>query len=121
VTDYRVTFRYEPTPPDLERFAGCTHYSHWWGSYVYEFLDAEGQHLYIGRSTHLLQRLEQHQKNAPWYPLVAHLVVNPVASFKVACRVERRKILEHQPLHNVPQGGASRRRWDAYRAAKEAR
>lgn len=119
--DYRITFRYEPTPPDLERFARCTHYSHWRESCVYEFLDASGRHLYIGRSWHLLQRIGQHEKNASWYPLVAHLVVNRVASWKVACRIERRKILEHRPLHNIPAGGASRRRWEAYRAAKAVR
>lgn len=120
MNDHKITFRYEPTPPDLERFARCPHYSHWREACVYEFLDAYGRHLYIGRSTHLRERMRHHARNSPWYPRAAHLIVNRVASWAVACKLEQRMIRELKPLHNIPAGGATRRRWEAYRARKAA-
>jgi hypothetical protein len=43
--------------------------------YVYEFYDADAEHLYIGRTNHIGNRLGSHMARQPWWTDVANIFV----------------------------------------------
>lgn len=69
--------------------------------YVYRYLDAEGNTLYVGCTTDLSQRERQHKATKPWFPLVASAMVDMFLSKDDARAFERQKIEQLQPPHNT--------------------
>lgn len=68
---------------------------------VYALFNDEGRCLYVGRSVNLRRRLQQHARQAAWWPSVEYIqqikITNPVD----ANSVERALIRSYQPVHNV--------------------
>ena len=68
---------------------------------VYRFKDAEGQLLYIGRSSNMVQRLMLHESQAPWFGQVQSITVEHFTDMPTARDAEREAIYSEAPRYNV--------------------
>lgn len=68
--------------------------------YVYRYLDAEGNTLYVGCTTDLARRERQHKAEKAWFPLVASVMADVFVSRDDALAFEKEKIEQIQPPHN---------------------
>ena len=57
--------------------------------------------LYIGATYHPRARFREHSKKSYWWPLVCYHVIEEVGEWAVSMSVERRAILDENPVFNV--------------------
>lgn len=69
--------------------------------YVYELIAANGNHLYVGCTSNIAQRLGQHQSQRKWWPEVFRTEVDTFPNQREALDAERERIELYQPIHNV--------------------
>lgn len=68
--------------------------------YVYELLNREGQHLYVGCSKNIGSRLNQH-RSKPWWPEVTRLEIDQHPDEATALAAEADLIRQYRPAHNT--------------------
>jgi hypothetical protein len=68
--------------------------------YVYELLNREGQHLYIGCSKNIGSRLNQH-KQKPWWSDVTRIEIDQYPTAETGFAAEADLIRECRPTHNT--------------------
>lgn len=67
--------------------------------YVYEFIGRDGQHLYVGCTCNLGQRLKQHHAR-DWWSEVVRVEVDLYPNQRAGLDAERALIEQYQPTHN---------------------
>lgn len=74
---------------------------------LYRFYDAIRQPLYIGQTSHLPGRLDDHRRTAEWWPLVEYVAVSYYGAYGSAKAPEKAAIRREQPRfnrqHRAPQ------------------
>lgn len=69
--------------------------------YVYLAADINGALLYVGSTGNLRRRMQEHKRDAPWWPESATFIAAVVADRELAYDFERSLIGGMRPLHNV--------------------
>ena len=68
--------------------------------YVYELIDADGVHLYIGVTCHIANRLRDHMNSQEWWPEVDRIEVSRCADERSGRDLERALIETVTPKYN---------------------
>lgn len=76
---------------------------------VYIARAADGTVLYVGASGNIDKRLAVHKSTAKWWPATESIETIPTDSRFLAFDLERQKILELSPLHNITSQGGRKR------------
>lgn len=68
---------------------------------VYVIRDGEGEVIYVGQSTQVSARIQQHRRTQPWANAIASVETYPMADQYEAERAERQFIADLEPRYNV--------------------
>lgn len=68
---------------------------------LYRHFDAEGRLLYVGVSTSLIRRLEQHGRYAHWFSSIAKITIQHFANEREALAAELDAIRTEEPMYNI--------------------
>lgn len=69
-------------------------------TYVYAHLATDGSVLYVGQTSYIDKRTQQHRTKAPWWPMVAEVVVLADFPYPKALRRECELIEQYEPPFN---------------------
>lgn len=67
---------------------------------VYSLWNSEGECLYVGQTINLRRRLQQHARQAAWWPTVEYIQPISLTNRIDANSVERALIRSYKPMHN---------------------
>jgi predicted GIY-YIG superfamily endonuclease len=87
---------------------------------LYRMFDDEGRLLYVGQTSGLPRRLDQHRSGRPWWGEVATVTVEHFDRANDVFKAEQQAINTEAPLYNVPLSTASRRGWIDRLARRDA-
>jgi predicted GIY-YIG superfamily endonuclease len=76
---------------------------------LYRFYDADGVLLYVGRTTDPTSRLRAHRQAKPWWPDIARIEMQHLASPSALADAEIRAIRDEAPLYNIAGTRARKR------------
>lgn len=79
-------------------------------TYLYRFYDKWFALLYVGITSGIPTRFENHAKAKDWWPDVRHIDIERYDDREAATRAEREAIIKEGPVHNVQHGTAPRQR-----------
>lgn len=68
---------------------------------VYSLWNDQGECLYVGRTTNLRRRLQQHARQVAWWPSVEYMQKIEISNLTDANTVERALIRSYKPMHNI--------------------
>lgn len=89
-----------PKPEDRDPVCRrCIRYSQRYPA-LYRFFDATGRLLYIGATVDVIQRIEQHEKTAAWWPEVDERQIERFDSIGEARLAEAHAIHSERPIYN---------------------
>jgi len=95
---------------------------------LYRHFDAAGDLLYIGCSSNVIRRTEQHEIQSHWLPEVATITVEHFAIVTDALAAEEAAIRAENPKHNISgklpdlrQTAEEREEWNAMALAEDKR
>lgn len=71
------------------------------GHFVYRAYDADGRLIYIGATSELMNRWDQHEALSWWYEMAAWVEAEPYPTRDAAFAAEMVAIQEEQPAFNI--------------------
>ena len=77
-----------------------THPEQWRDYYVYRLYDAAGELLYVGSTSNVRRRVQEHRRNQPWGHLIASSAFGGPLPQQDAWRLEDKTIREQRPRYN---------------------
>lgn len=88
---------------------------------LYRHFDSAGRLLYVGVSTSVMRRTQEHARQAVWSGDIAEIKAEWFDSAEAAGEAERRAIREESPLHNIVHAQAGADRHDMADRLRQAR
>lgn len=68
---------------------------------VYECYDKDGILLYVGYTRDIRARMDNHKSNSKWFIEIDHVKTEILQTRREAIELERKLIIEENPLHNI--------------------
>ena len=88
---------------------------------LYRLRDKEARLLYVGISTSLMARLQQHAAGKRWWPAVSTIDVEHFPNRQAAAAAEAAAIASESPVHNVVMAIPTMGGWQELRRARRNR
>lgn len=94
-------------PPDMDLCDECLFANE---HVVYRYFDINDRLVYVGYTNSLIRRMNDHRRQAQWWPLVYRAAYELFPSEGTARDAETLAIDTESPLANIPTGSVERRR-----------